>query len=95
MCIRDSYWQTMQIPIIQGRLLLNSDTAHTPPVAVVNQTFAERFFPKGDAIGSRISMEASDSKKTTWLQIAGVVGDVKDWFGQTPNSPQVLSLIHI
>jgi putative ABC transport system permease protein len=87
--VAPNYWQTMQIPIIQGRLLLNSDTAHTPPVAVVNQTFAERFFPKGDAIGRRISMDASDRKQPTWLQIVGVVGDVKDWFGQTPNSPQV------
>jgi predicted permease len=83
------YWQTMQIPLIQGRLLQDSDTPQTQSVAVVNQTLAKRFFPKGDAIGRRILVDASEAKEPAWLLIVGVVGDVQDWIGQPNHDPQV------
>lgn len=87
--VAPDYWQTMQIPLRTGRLLQNSDTVHAPPVAVVNQAFADIFFPKGDAIGQQISVDAGNSNEPTWLQVVGVVGDVKDWIGQPANDPQI------
>jgi len=55
----------------------------------VNQTFAKRFFPNGDAIGRRILVDAREAKQPAWLLIVGVVGDVQDWIGQPNHDPQV------
>jgi predicted permease len=83
------YWQTMQIPIVRGRVFGESDGAAMPGVAVVNLAFAKRFFSDGDAIGRRISVEAADHEQPIWLQIIGTVENVKDWIGQPTEDPQV------
>jgi predicted permease len=67
------YFQTMGIPILEGRALDASDRAGRPAVAVVNQTLARRYFPDGHALGSRVRMAGV----TDWLEIVGVSGSVK------------------
>jgi putative ABC transport system permease protein len=67
-----AYFHTMGIPLIRGRLLEESDTETTAPVAVVNQTLARRYFPNGNPIGRRVRANGSE-----WLTIVGVAGDVK------------------
>lgn len=66
-----SYFRTMGIRLIRGRLIEDSDTEATAPVAVVNQTLARRFFPNG-AIGRRVRTNGVE-----WSTIAGIVDDVK------------------
>jgi putative ABC transport system permease protein len=70
------YFRTLQIPLIAGRAFNDSDSASSPFVAVINETLARGFFPRGDAIGHRILLGAPqpDSK---WMTIIGIVGDVK------------------
>ncbi len=67
------YFKTMGIPILQGRALDASDLNGRVPVAVINQTLARRYFPGGKAVGARVRIGNGDS----WLQIAGIAGDVK------------------
>ncbi len=72
------YFQTMGIPLKQGRLFTEQDNTGTHRVALVDESFAKAFFPRGDAIGqflldARVSQGASD-----YSQIVGVVGSVKD-----------------
>lgn len=83
------YWQTMQIPVVRGRVFGESDRGDMPGVAVVNLAFAKRFFANGDAIGRRISVDAGGSDQPKWLQIIGTVEDVKDWIGQAADDPQI------
>ena len=75
------YFQTMGIPLIAGRVLADSDTSNARTVAVINETFVHRFFPKQDPVGRRILIDRGPSGKATWSEIVGVVGDVRDYPG--------------
>lgn len=58
---------------VSGRVLDGRDRADAPPVAVVNTTFADRYFPNG-AVGRRIRIGLTDSP-SPWREIVGVVED--------------------
>ena len=68
------YFATMQIPLLQGRYFSEHDTGDTLPVAIIDQKFARRFWPRGDAIGKHLY---DDPKKP--ITIVGVVGSVKQY----------------
>ncbi|MGA7707772.1 MAG: ABC transporter permease [Acidobacteriaceae bacterium] len=74
-CATVGYFRAMEIPLIRGRLFSSSDTAKSQPVALVDEKMADRFWPKGDAIGKRIR----PNERSPWLTIAGVVGVVKQY----------------
>jgi putative ABC transport system permease protein len=67
------YFQTMAIPIVRGRAFTKDDHRTAPPVALVNQVLAARLFPGEDPVGKRVRMSATQP----WIEIVGVVGDVK------------------
>jgi len=69
------YFETIRQPVVQGRGLTEHDDATSLPVAVINQTMARHRWPSEDPIGKRISFNAGN----TWIQIIGVVGDVKEY----------------
>ena len=69
-----SYFQTMHIPLKQGRTFTDQDGGNAPKVAVVDETFARAFFPEGDAIGQQITFRGKDPA----YRIVGIVGAVKD-----------------
>jgi len=62
--------------LIRGRFFTDADKADTPPVIVVNQTFAKKFWPNEDALGKRIVM-GSMSDDPKWITIVGIVGDIR------------------
>ena len=67
------FFKTMGIPIVLGRGLLRTDTAASPRVAVVDETFAQRFFPGQNPIGHRFSL----SSRYDAAQSFEIVGLVK------------------
>ena len=71
-----SYLQTAGIRLRRGRTFTRMDNDGSPRVAVVNETFARRFWPDGDAIGKRFKQGWPESP-TPWREIVGVVDDVK------------------
>src|SRR6059058_5314513 len=74
--VSPDYFRALQIPLIKGRFFSDADKADAPPVIVVNQAFAKKFWPNQDALGKRIVMGGmSDNPK--WITIVGVVGDVR------------------
>ena len=83
------YLRTMEIPLTRGRAFTNFDDQSAPPVALVNEAFARRFFPKEDAGGQHISIETEVGASSPWREIVGVVGNVKDYFGQPGFNPQI------
>ncbi len=76
------YFQTLGLRLTMGRLLDERDTAGSPPVVVVNQSFVKRYFPGASAIGKRILVERilpsrrGLGPQTEW-EIVGVVPDEK------------------
>ena len=73
--VSPDYFKALQIPVTGGRVFTHSDTPDAPRVAVINETFRHRFFGAEDPLRSRIN--TGSPSEPTWLQIIGVVGDVK------------------
>jgi len=72
--ITPDYFRVLQIPLLKGRFFKEADTADSPPVVIVNQGFAKKYFPNSEALGKRISRDDTNPK---WATIVGVVGDIK------------------
>lgn len=70
----NGYFKILQIPLLKGRLLRESDGAQAAPVVVVNSQFARRYFPGERVLGHRL--QTGEIEKV-WYTIVGVVGDVK------------------
>ncbi|HTG88426.1 MAG TPA: FtsX-like permease family protein, partial [Pyrinomonadaceae bacterium] len=73
--VSPDYFQAFQIPLLNGRLFNQSDTADSTAVALINKTFARRFFQGVDPIGKRIDL--GSVQEHDWNQVVGVVDDVK------------------
>ena len=71
--VTPGYFETLRIPLIKGRLLDDRDGPLAPPVALINETMAKKFWPDQDALGKRFQYHQDGP----WIQIAGVVGDVR------------------
>lgn len=97
------YLQTLQVKLKSGRFFTNADDAKKPKVVIVNQAFAQRYFPGEDPIGKKFG----DTSLTpaSIREIVGVVEDFKDagldqlqWpaeyepFDQSPNAYFYLAL---
>jgi putative ABC transport system permease protein len=74
--VTSGYFQTMSIPLLKGRPFTEQDRDNTTSVILVNEALANRFWPNQDAIGKRLAFEA-DPGKHSWLEIVGIVGNVK------------------
>jgi putative ABC transport system permease protein len=74
--ISPGYFHLMKIPLLQGRLLEESDQANSPRVAIVSRHFAERIWPGQNPLGKRLKAGSPDSE-AQWTTIIGVVGNVK------------------
>jgi predicted permease len=71
--VRENYFTAMEISFLRGRQFTAHDDRSAPNVAIVNQTFAEKFFPHQNVLGQRITL--SDSNRP--VEIVGMVADSK------------------
>ena len=76
----------MGIPLLRGRTFLAAETASTS--VVIDRLAAARLFPSGDALGKRILL-ASDSAGARPLQVAGIVGTVREHIVGRDEAPHV------
>ena len=72
--VTPDYFATMHIPLLRGRLLDAHDAAGAPRAVVINESYAKRRFPSGNAIGQRLHFGPDDGQ---WYTVVGVVGDVR------------------
>jgi putative ABC transport system permease protein len=79
------YFKTMRIPLTRGRDFSDRDTLASPPVAVINETFARTIWPNEDPIGKRMTLPHTHEPMT----VIGVVGDVKHRTLTEPAQPQI------
>lgn len=69
-----TYFGTMRVPLLRGRGFFEADDEKTPPVAVVNENMAERFWPNENAIGKRFSVSGTAGP---WVEVVGVAANGK------------------
>ena len=80
--VSPSYFSTLGIRIVKGRALSDHDTRSAPPVLMINERFARRYFPDEDPIGQHILIQAIVPGKTelgseiSW-EVVGMIGDEK------------------
>ena len=72
--VRENFLEAMGIPLLAGRTFKPSDDDKAPKVVVVNQTFANKYFPDENPIGKRFTF---DSKKPDEIEIVGLARDAK------------------
>jgi len=87
--VTPGYFHTLGMRLLRGRGFGEEDDAGRPPVAIVNQTMARLFWPRGDAVGQRFRLGSSyaapaDGSPGSWVTVVGVVADAKqvrwiDW----------------
>jgi putative ABC transport system permease protein len=77
------YFRAMAIPLRAGRYFDDRDASGAPPVVIVNETLARRFWPSEDPVGKRLGFglshqpAAPGQPEPSWLTVVGVVGDVR------------------
>jgi putative ABC transport system permease protein len=76
--VSESYFQTMGIPIRQGRALRETDDETQPGAIVVGEALARRFWPGQDPIGKRLKLPLPNTPfHDAWLTVVGVAGDAR------------------
>jgi putative ABC transport system permease protein len=72
------YFEAMRIPLLRGRLLQESDLAEgAPPVIVINEEMARRFWPGQDPVGRRLKYGLDPAAKNPWKTVVGIVADMR------------------
>lgn len=66
------FFTALSIPLQRGRLFDGRDASDAPPVAVVSEVFAQRFWPDGDALGKRFRL-GERGRESDWIEIVGVI----------------------
>ena len=80
--VSDGYFDTMGVPIRQGRGFLESDGKGAPLVAVVNEHAAKHFWPNGNALGKRFHLKSASGEL---VQIVGIARTAKYiWIAEPP-----------
>jgi predicted permease len=75
--IGDEYFSVMQTPIVMGRMFDARDSAASSPAAIVNESFARRYFPGQTVLGQTFQVEAPPGEPAPTYQIVGLVKDTK------------------
>jgi predicted permease len=96
--VSPEYFPALRIPLMEGRVWDRVETMRGAPVAVINRTMAKRYWPNGGAIGKQVRFPAmTDSPPYSpaapgsdgWMQIIGVVADVRNDGLRNPVKPAV------
>ena len=83
-----NYFQTMGIPLLQGRGFTERDQEGAPGVLIINETAARRYWPGQNPVGGRVTFTAGGTPPT-WLEIVGVVKDVLHDGLELPAKPTI------
>jgi predicted permease len=74
--IHGDYFAALKTPLLRGRNFTPQDTKSAPPVVIIDQVTAEKYFPGEDPVGKRVRMQTGPEGET-WREIVGVVPRLK------------------
>jgi len=97
--VSPGYFTTLRIPVIEGRVWNETENRNGALVAVINRTMAQRYFPRGDAIGHSLKLPEIENRPPaelsvprladSWLLIVGIVGDSRNDGLRNPIRPAI------
>jgi putative ABC transport system permease protein len=73
--VTPNYFRTLSIPVLRGRAFSDQDDSGAPAVAIVNESMAKRYWPRGSPLGAQVTFFPTQDVRLT---IVGVVADVHD-----------------
>jgi putative ABC transport system permease protein len=71
------YFRALGVPLVEGRYFAAADRADAAKVAIVNVTLARHYWPNENPIGKRLRTGGPERPKNPWMEVVGVVGDIK------------------
>jgi putative ABC transport system permease protein len=103
----DDYFQTMGIPLVKGRYFDARDATDSPPVVIVSEALARKYWPGEDPVGKRVTFDrVPNTQDQRWREVVGVVGHVRNEglegesrgqyyvpYAQRPNSPDLFLVV--
>jgi putative ABC transport system permease protein len=75
--VSPGYFRVLGIPLLRGRDLTEQDRIGAPGVVLISESMARRFWPHEDPLGKRLKLGANPNSRMPWLEIIGIVADVK------------------
>ena len=75
--ITPEYFRVLQTPLRKGRFFTEADKADAPPVVIVNEALAHKYFSKDDALGKRITFSDTRKPDPKWVTIVGIVENIR------------------
>ena len=88
--VSSGYLEALGVPLLQGRRFTEADREGAPPVVVINATMAKTFFPGVNPLGSWMQLGATPEAEVPWMEVVGVVGDVRPGLGLDPQAEMYL-----
>ena len=88
--ITPQYLETLNVPLLAGRMFAQTDNERAPAVVVVNTSFAKKFFGAESPLGKRMQIGALPDDSVPWLEIVGVVGDMRRGLATEPQAEMYL-----
>jgi predicted permease len=77
----------MGAPLLKGRDFTDADVKSSVPVMIINQAFAEKYFPNEDPIGKKLKPGAGDDGPPVMREVVGVVGNMSHFMTQQNDRP--------
>lgn len=87
--VSGNYFQAMGIPLLQGRFFNENDRPNSPPVVIVNQTLAHRYWNHENPVGKRLRGFDPRGQHDDWLTVVGVVSDTRSGGLEKPPFSQI------
>lgn len=88
--ISPGFFSTFRIPMVRGREFNDRDAIEgSLPVVIVNESFAEKYWPDGDPVGKRISYSSQLDTEAEWMEVIGVAANTHNAGYSNPVSPGI------
>ena len=89
--VTPEYFRLLSMTLQRGRLFCQTDDEKSPPVAVVNESFARTYWPNGDSVGQHLQLTFARGTAVnhTWTTVVGVIADARTESLAEASAPQI------
>ena len=85
--VSPDYFRVVEMPLLKGRFFTAADQDGAPPVAIINQALAKRYWPNEESLGKRMGIPGPNGK-AIWSTIVGIMGDIHHRGLDPPTLPE-------
>src|SRR5215471_12803972 len=75
--ISPDYFRVLKTPLLRGRFLTEADNADAPPVVIINEALAKKYWPNEDALGKRITFSDPRKPNPKWVTVVGIIRSIR------------------